>query len=87
MKHITIEINKPRTSEEMQDTIVQDLKKHFKVVDDSMDRFDTLRFIHIEGEDIKIDLNGITVIIERVTDPSMAVSIYKRFIHAVEVVF
>ena len=60
MKHITIEINKTRTSEEMQNTIV---------------------------EDINIDLNGITVILNRVSKPDECISIYKRFIHAVEVVF
>ena len=80
MKTIMLEL-KTSTDE----NIVQDIINKFKVIDDTKDRYDSLRFVTIKDKDVNIDLNGITVVISSISKPHIFVSIYKKFVYAVEV--
>lgn len=85
MKSIVIELNKKTTSQTTEIAIVQNIERNLKLVDDTNDRYDHLRFIKIDGEDISIDLNDFNIELRRISNPRICVSIAKTFVHAVEV--
>ena len=85
MKRIMIELNKKATSETTQLAIVQNIKRNFNLIDDTDDRFENLRFVTIDGEDINIDLNGINIELRSITKPHICVGVAKNFVYAVSV--
>lgn len=85
MKHIIIELSKKKTSETTQLAFVQNLKRNFKLIEDTDDKYDNLRFVTIDGEDINIDLNGINIELRSITNPHIYVGIAKCFVYAVSV--
>ena len=85
MKKITIELNKKKTSETTQLAIVQNIKRNFTLIEDTDDRFENLRFVSIDGEDINIDLNGINIELRSITKPHIYVGVAKDFVYAVDV--
>lgn len=85
MKRIIIELNKITTSEITQIAIVQNIERNFKFIDDTDDRYENLRFVTIDGEDINIDLNGINIELRSITKPHICVGIAKDFVYAVSV--
>lgn len=84
---ITIELNKKTTNEATQTAIVNGLNENFRVIEDTSERFEHLRFIAIDGEDTDIDLRGITIELRSISKPHVYYSIYKKYIHAVNVEF
>lgn len=85
MKNITIELNRRNTPDEKQIEIVKNINERFVIIDDSQDKYDNLRFILIEGTDLRVDLNnGVTI--QSITRPHIFVSIYEKYVYAVEVV-
>ena len=85
MKQIIIEINKKTTSETTQLAIVQNIERNFKLIGDTNDRYENLRFVTIDGEDINIDLNGINIELRSITKPHIYVGVAKCFVYAVSV--
>ena len=85
MKRIMLELNKKTTSETTQLAIVQNIKRNFSLIDDTDDRFENLRFVTIDGEDINIDLNGINIELRSITKPHICVGVAKCFVYAVSV--
>lgn len=85
MTRIIIELNKKTTSETTELAIVQNIERNFKLIDDTDDRFENLRFVTIDGEDINIDLNGINIELRSITKPHISVGIAKCFVYAVSV--
>lgn len=83
MKRIILEINKKTTSETTQLAIVQNIERNFKLIDDTDEKFENLRFVTIDGEDINIDLNGINIELRSITKPHIYVGIAKNFVYAV----
>ena len=83
MKQIIIELNKKTTSETTQIAIVQNIARNFRLIDDTDDRFENLRFVTIDGEDINIDLNDINIELRSITKPYIYVGIAKDFVYAV----
>ena len=85
MKRIIIELNRKNTSETTELAIVQNIERNFKLIDDTDDRFENLRFVTIDGEDINIDLNGINIELRSITKPHICVGVAKNFVYAVSV--
>ena len=83
MTRIIIELNKKTTSETTQLAIVQNIERNFKLIDDTDEKFEILRFVTIDGEDINIDLNGINIELRSITKPHICVGIAKNFVYAV----
>lgn len=83
MKRIIIELNKKATSETNQLAIVQDIERNFKLIEDTNDSYENLRFVTIDGEDINIDLNGIDIELRSITKPHIYIGISKNFVYAV----
>ena len=88
MKKITIELNRKTTSETTELAIAQQLDRTFKVMDDTNERFEHLRFITIDGEDINIDLNGgVNIELRSISKPHICFAIALCFVYAVNVEF
>lgn len=86
MESISIQLNRKKLHQVIELAIVQNLDRHFKVVDDSEDKYKNIRFITIEGKDLQLDLNGENIKIRYVSKPNQSVGIYRGFVVAVEVV-
>ena len=86
MKNVIIELNRKKLDQVTELAIVQNLDRHFKIVDDSKDRFENLHFVTIDGEDLQIDLNGINIELRSISKPHNCVGIYKNYVYAVEVI-
>lgn len=87
MKKITIELNKKTTSEELQTEIVKALNSYFEVIEDTNERFEHIRFITINGENVNVDLNGLGIELRDKIKPHNCFSIYVKYIYAVNVEF
>lgn len=85
MKSITIEFKRQSATEEELDNLIENIKKNFTVEDDSKDRYEVLRFVHIVGDDNRIEFGDGHICIQKVMKPHIWVSIYNHYIHAVEV--
>lgn len=85
MKSVIIELKRKVLDQTTELAVVQHLERHFKIIDDSKDKYEILRFITIDGEDLQIDLNGINIELRSISKPHICVGIYKLFIHAVDV--
>ena len=85
MKKITLELKRKLVTEEYENHIVEVIEKNFKLIDDSKDKHENLRFVTIDGEDINIDLNGNIITLVVISNPDIHFAIYKKFLYAVEV--
>lgn len=84
MKQITLELNRKILSKSYEDTLVTTIDSKFDIIDDSKNKFENLRFVTINGEDINIDLEGV-IVIKNIKRHDLFMAINPNVIYAVEV--
>lgn len=84
MKEIILEI-KQSISEKVMNEIITDLKTRFNVIDDSNDKYESIRFVTIDADRVHLDTESLGVTLRDIIKPHVCMAIYKKYLIRVSV--